>query len=168
MVTFHLCDSVSSLLILKQPDSPEWSVSPYRGSGSTPTLASSLLFIVLLFAEWRGHISALVALVGQVLVEGHGGSWLADGSPPRRHVILTDVWHLPVGGAVGLWVTAAACREEGGRDLTSLLTVSWTFYVHHREITAANLFRIKTIIIINNIIIDEISRFFSLFRDVVK
>lgn len=94
---------------MQQLYSPEWSVSPYRGSSSTPTLASSFLFIVLLLAERRGHISTLVALIGQVLVEGQGSSRLANGCPPRRHVILTNVWHLPVGGAVGLRVTAAAC-----------------------------------------------------------
>lgn len=99
-----LCESL--------PDSPERSVPPYRRGGSTPALASSLLFIVLLLAEWGWHVSALVALVGQVLVEGHGGSRLADRRPPCRHVVFTDVWHLPVGGSVGLRVTAAACGEE--------------------------------------------------------
>lgn len=63
---------------------------------------SSFVFIALLLAERRGYISALVALVGQVLVEGQGSSRLADRRPPCRHVVLTDVWHLPVGGTVGL------------------------------------------------------------------
>lgn len=55
------------------PDSPERSVSPYRRGGSTPTLASTFLLVALLLAERRGNVSALVALVGQVLVERQRG-----------------------------------------------------------------------------------------------
>lgn len=90
------------------PDSPERSVSPYRRGGSTPTLASSVLLVALLLAQRRGNVSALVALVGQVLVERQRGPQLGDRRPPRRHVVLADVWHLPVRGAVRLRVTAAA------------------------------------------------------------
>lgn len=79
---------------------PEGSVAPYRRRGGAPALAASFLLLALLLEQ--RHVPALVALVGQVLVEGHGGLGLADGRPSGRHVVFADVWHLAVGEAVGL------------------------------------------------------------------
>lgn len=106
-------------------DSPERSVSPYRGGGGTPALAPSFLPVALLLAQRRGHIAGLVALVGQILVERQHRPQLGDRGPPRRHVVLADVRQLPVGGAVRLGVAAAAWRRReeavhssGSLDLT--------------------------------------------------
>lgn len=103
-------------------DSPEGSVSPYRGGGGTPALAPSFLPVALLLAQRRGHVAGLVALVGQILVERQHRPQLGDRGPPRRHVVLADVRQLPVGGAVRLGVAAAAWRrrEEAAHSSGSL------------------------------------------------
>lgn len=59
-------------------DSPARSVSPYRGRGGTPTLTTSFLLVVHFLAKRRGHVSAVVTLVGKVLVEGQGGAKLGN------------------------------------------------------------------------------------------
>lgn len=116
------------------PDSPERSVSPYGRGGGTPALAASFLLVALLLAQRRGNVSALVAPVGQVLVERQRGPQLGDRRPPRRHVVLADVWHLPVRGAVGLRVTAAAWRGRGRGDSWNHRVVE--FDVGHEEMMA--------------------------------
>lgn len=83
-------------------DSPARSVAPYRGRGGTPTLTTSFVLIVHFLAKRRRHVSAVVALVGKVLVEGQGGPQLGNRGPPHRHVVFTDIWYLPVGRAIGL------------------------------------------------------------------
>lgn len=86
-----------------------------NGRGGVAPALAALLAVRSLLAQWRGHVGTRVALVGQVLVEGHGGARLVVGGAARQHVILTHVRKLP---GVTLGVTASACeggeQKEGG------------------------------------------------------
>lgn len=87
---------------------PQRSVPPYRRSGRTPAFALAIVLVAVLLAQRRWHVGALVALVGQVLVERHSCTRLAHGGAAGQHVVLVDVRDLPVRWAVRLGVAAAA------------------------------------------------------------
>lgn len=94
-------------LLLTQ-NSPERLVSAHRRGGGTPALAPPFFPVAFLLAQRRWDVAGLVALVGQVLVEGQRRPQLGDRSPPSRHVVFANVRYLPVGAAVRFGVAAAA------------------------------------------------------------
>lgn len=109
-----------NLKFIAQADgcSPERAVAPDGRGGGAPALASALVPLWALAAQWRGHVGRLVALVGQVLVERQGRARLADRRAPRQHVVLAHVRHPPVVvREVGLRVAAAAWGYWRGQRL---------------------------------------------------
>lgn len=134
----RLCSNLS--LLLHHQCSPEGYIASYGRGGSTPALAAAptpatallpALVVTPFPAQRCGHVATGVALVGQVLVEGHHHSGLAHRGPPCQHVVLAHVRQLPapVGSDVGLWVAAAAWWVQERERLWLLIRLYWDLLI---------------------------------------